>query len=114
MDNQQRNAPCRRAAKTISLDEKSRIVAQLPTLSTSEIQAAKTAAAQAATEAAVRAVMPHIQAMRAAGASFIKIQRVFAGGRVQISLTELRTIYEKLNAEEHAGRHDASPIQGTP
>ena len=113
MDDQQLKARCRSAAKTIDRDQKSRIVA-LPVLSTSEIQAAKTAATQAATEAAVRAVMPHIQAMRAAGASFVKIQRVFAGGRVQISLTELRTIYEKLNAEEHADGHGASPIQGTP
>lgn len=97
----------------ISLDEKLKI-AQLQVPSASEIQAAKDKAEQTATEAAIRAVMPYIEAMRREGVPFMKIQRIFTQGGVDISLTDLRVTFDRLRAEAGATMGDASLPPDTP
>jgi hypothetical protein len=60
---------------------------------------ARAARRQLRVEAAVQAVMPQIQAMRDAGAGFVTIQRVFARERIDIGVGELRSTFEKLQAQ---------------
>jgi hypothetical protein len=113
MNAQQQKSEGKTTRMTISLDEKLKI-AQLQVPSASEIQAAKDEAEQTATEAAIRAVMPHIEAMRREGVPFMKIQRIFTQGGVDISLTDLRVTFDRLRAEAGATMGDASLSPDTP
>jgi hypothetical protein len=101
VNSRQREAESKAARKTISAGEKLKIT-QLRIPSVAEIQAAKSEAKQTATEAAVRAVMPQLEAMRREGMTFMKIQRIFTQGGVDISLTDLRVTFDRLRAEAGA------------
>ncbi len=113
MNAQQRKSEGKTTRKTIGLSEKPKIV-QLQAPSASEIQAAKDDVEQAATEATIRAVMPHIEAMRREGMTFMKIQRIFTQSGVDISLTDLRVTFDTLRAEAGATMGDASLPPDTP
>lgn len=113
MNAPQRKTEDRTAKKTISASEKLKI-AQLRVPSPAEIQAAKKEAQRAATEAAVRAVMPQLEAMRREGMTFMKIQRIFAQGGVDISLTDLRVTFDRLQAETGATTETACVPQEAP
>jgi hypothetical protein len=92
--------------KTITLAGKM-LIAQMPIPTAAEVRkaddearlVARATRRQLRVDASVQAVMPQIQAMRDAGAGFVTIQRVFARERIDISVSELRSTFEKLQAQ---------------
>lgn len=77
--------------KSISLEDKERITSlRIQTREERLIADAETA---------VGAVLDQMVAMRKAGITFAKIQRIFTAGGVDIELGTLRTTFEKLEAK---------------
>lgn len=113
MNAQQRKTEGKPATTTISADEKLKIT-KLRGPSVAEIQTEKNDAEQAATEAAVRAVMPQLEAMRRKGMAFMKIQRIFTQGGVNISLTDLRVNFDRLRVEASSTAEPGSLPRETP
>jgi len=107
--------------KTVTLVEKI-LIERMPVLTTAEIRnlndearrVAQATRRQRRVDAAVQAAMPQILAMRDAGAGFVEIQRVFARARIDIRVGELRSTFEKLQAQAAARVSDSINIGGKP
>ncbi|MCW3587349.1 hypothetical protein [Burkholderia cenocepacia] len=94
MKNNSTTGSTKPARRGISHSERQTIL-QLEVLSTAEMNSLKNEERQRAIYEAIRTVMPRLIAMRQEGASFVKLQRVFSTGRVEMSVHELRAAYEK-------------------